>query len=559
MASDNPFLQEVIAHPDSDEARLIYADYLEERDDPRGEFIRVQCELASCSVLSPFYEDLRVRSQELLTEYGEEWAQELGQDVVKAEFHRGFISTVTMLGRKIPSQGSQLFSTAPIRWVRMNRVGGASEKIAAAPCLTQIRRLDVSGLKIPTEDASRLLQSQYLNSLVGLNLDYLRTDWGGDLGAALAHLSSAETLESLSMRCTEPMQAEFLPQLCSGDGFPNLHSLCFGADSGSRANWSGIRNLSVGQLDSLRITGSINTEMCESVAQLPIHQLRMLSLANTQAPASAMQALAAAGGMDEVEELDLTNCPMGLRAIKVLFTEQRLSQCKVLSLGHADANRRTTPILPMLNGIRSHHLPALLRLSLRGWGVGQLQALIDEMDTRGEAQLPLQSLALMGAELVKDDVATLAHGKWTSVLRGLDLRNANFDEESLNWLEAEQPTFPELLRLDLSAGHYLGFAVGITPIMYDARLAPWLSCQFPSLQFLRMNWAGAGKMTLERLASSELPELRVIELLESKLPVRPMKKLLAAPGLPNLRQLFVTERLNRPLVKAGLDDRVQFI
>ena len=41
------FLQAVLENPDDDTPRLIYADWLEERGDPRGEFIRVQCELAN--------------------------------------------------------------------------------------------------------------------------------------------------------------------------------------------------------------------------------------------------------------------------------------------------------------------------------------------------------------------------------------------------------------------------------------------------------------------------------------------------------------------------------
>lgn len=72
-----------------DGPRLVYADYLEEQGDPRGEFIRVQCELAkldeSSSMTSPrgklFKESievhaLRAREAELLERHGAEWASE---------------------------------------------------------------------------------------------------------------------------------------------------------------------------------------------------------------------------------------------------------------------------------------------------------------------------------------------------------------------------------------------------------------------------------------------------------------------------------------------------
>ncbi len=42
------FIDAICSDPEDIQARLIYADWLEERGDPRGEFIRVQCELAAC-------------------------------------------------------------------------------------------------------------------------------------------------------------------------------------------------------------------------------------------------------------------------------------------------------------------------------------------------------------------------------------------------------------------------------------------------------------------------------------------------------------------------------
>ena len=48
--ADQPFIAAILANPDDDVPRLVYADYLDERGDPRGEFIRVQCELAAWPV-----------------------------------------------------------------------------------------------------------------------------------------------------------------------------------------------------------------------------------------------------------------------------------------------------------------------------------------------------------------------------------------------------------------------------------------------------------------------------------------------------------------------------
>jgi uncharacterized protein (TIGR02996 family) len=42
MNDDTGFLQEIVAHPDDPVPRLIYADWLDEHDDPRGEFLRLE-------------------------------------------------------------------------------------------------------------------------------------------------------------------------------------------------------------------------------------------------------------------------------------------------------------------------------------------------------------------------------------------------------------------------------------------------------------------------------------------------------------------------------------
>ena len=45
--NQTPFLAAICANPDDDAPRLVYADWLDEHGDPRGEFIRVQVELAA--------------------------------------------------------------------------------------------------------------------------------------------------------------------------------------------------------------------------------------------------------------------------------------------------------------------------------------------------------------------------------------------------------------------------------------------------------------------------------------------------------------------------------
>lgn len=49
---DQAFIAAIIANPADDLPRLVYADWLDDRGDPRGEFIRVQVELAGLEVVA---------------------------------------------------------------------------------------------------------------------------------------------------------------------------------------------------------------------------------------------------------------------------------------------------------------------------------------------------------------------------------------------------------------------------------------------------------------------------------------------------------------------------
>ena len=46
MIDEASFVEEIRRSPDDITPRLIYADFLEDNGDPRGEFIRIQCQLS---------------------------------------------------------------------------------------------------------------------------------------------------------------------------------------------------------------------------------------------------------------------------------------------------------------------------------------------------------------------------------------------------------------------------------------------------------------------------------------------------------------------------------
>jgi uncharacterized protein (TIGR02996 family) len=119
MSSHDAFLRAVIESPDDDRPRLVYADWLDERGDPRGEFIRLQCELEakSCSGV-PFFK-LRTRSRELLAQHGREWIKPFRGLARWYRFRRGFVETVYVSPDRYREATAELPKRTPIRSIRL--------------------------------------------------------------------------------------------------------------------------------------------------------------------------------------------------------------------------------------------------------------------------------------------------------------------------------------------------------------------------------------------------------------------------------------------------------
>jgi uncharacterized protein (TIGR02996 family) len=85
------FLRATFENPGDDTPRLIYADWLDERGDPRGEFIRVQCELARLPQADSRLDGLRARERALLKDHQQEWLGLPHHPLLHWRFERGFV------------------------------------------------------------------------------------------------------------------------------------------------------------------------------------------------------------------------------------------------------------------------------------------------------------------------------------------------------------------------------------------------------------------------------------------------------------------------------------
>jgi carbon storage regulator len=72
-AEEQAFLKAIEASPDDIEVRLVFADWLEERGDPLGEHLRLQCSLARLPPGDQRRQDLERRERLLWAEHGADW------------------------------------------------------------------------------------------------------------------------------------------------------------------------------------------------------------------------------------------------------------------------------------------------------------------------------------------------------------------------------------------------------------------------------------------------------------------------------------------------------
>ncbi len=188
---DHPLYREILDDPDDDQSRLVFADWLEEQGDERGEFIRVQVEVAEAKQRQqPVSERLIDRESKLLQSHLLTWTLELrkrlrrigslGEGTVQnlishILYYRGFPSWIGTSAATLLKHGDLLMRTAPWQYVRLNCRDGEPAKLASWQGLEKIRTLTITG---GAHDAADLLDSPFLHRLEKLVVNgHRELDW----------------------------------------------------------------------------------------------------------------------------------------------------------------------------------------------------------------------------------------------------------------------------------------------------------------------------------------------------------------------------------------------
>jgi uncharacterized protein (TIGR02996 family) len=206
MSYADAFLRAVLADPEDDAPRLIYADWLDEQGDgDRAEFIRVQCAVARLDPDEGRRADLRRRERDLLRRHEVDWAGWLGGFASGWVFERGFVGSLTVVIEPFLRYAERVFEREPVRHVKLRGTRRRMAALAAESSLERLSSLDLSHDRIESAGAVVFFRSPHLGGLKDLNLCWNRL--GVEGVRALAECSSLGGLRRLNLERAVPAAA----------------------------------------------------------------------------------------------------------------------------------------------------------------------------------------------------------------------------------------------------------------------------------------------------------------------------------------------------------------
>ena len=208
MTDDEALVRAVVAHPDDDTPRLVYADWLEETGRPdRAAFVRAQVDAARAEPWTPARRRATAAAARLLDRHRDDWHPAWAGGM-RVEYARGFVERVVVDPDVFPVVADTVFANAPVRALGFRRNYTIEEPgfrpptlapALAVPGLRQLVRLELDSLALTPEDAYALGDCPHLAGLRELSLrnNAVPPSWVADVlaGPKFPHLESLDLAE----------------------------------------------------------------------------------------------------------------------------------------------------------------------------------------------------------------------------------------------------------------------------------------------------------------------------------------------------------------------------
>jgi uncharacterized protein (TIGR02996 family) len=390
-AEGDALLAAVLAEPDDDAPRLVYADWLDENGRPeRATFIRLQIELARLAWYDPRRDVLTRKATRLLDLYQDDWVAELPEidGITWGPFSRGFVSGVTARNyEKFAHAADEILAVAPVDGlelrgsipqvgrtcahprlrslkIRFTTAAGRFDSFYSrreffnSPILSTLRTLDLTSVELLNEGMAVLCRSPVLGELRDLILDL---NFVGAQGVeALAESPIADRLTRLSIR--------------------GLSSGGFGADvpfADPAVRTAGVRTLANSHrfqnLEALDLSGNeIDGNALAALVESPhLVNLRELNLSHNDLTDDSLDVLTEEGWEMRLAHLDLSGNAIGDRGAAHLADADVLAELTSLRLDRCDLTARGVRSL-----VAADWFPGLRALSLNDNSIGPIGATV---------------------------------------------------------------------------------------------------------------------------------------------------------------------------------------
>jgi uncharacterized protein (TIGR02996 family) len=294
--------------PFDDLPRLILADWLADRDDPRGELIRVQCELRKTPSGHPARKKLAARERKLLEEHGATWTA--GEhEGVKVRFQRGLLHlTIDPKHLNSGSIPKMLRPTLEQGWVETIRFSGGNvvdSRLARYRPLQHVSHLDLSDSFVSDGQFEQIAESKHLQQLVIFDLGYRHFSF-----ESLVRVANSKLLPRL----------QYVPRDCDSRlGY--LRGL-FGRPPGMAA------------LDLSSDGEEIAGPRTDFFNHLPAKFPELLNLSGPDLSMERLEALVHHPGARNLRALILSKCDLEDSGVSVLLQSRNLRNLEIFDLGH---------------------------------------------------------------------------------------------------------------------------------------------------------------------------------------------------------------------------------
>jgi uncharacterized protein (TIGR02996 family) len=328
-SDEQAFMASILAEPDDDTPRLVFADWLDERgtedDKARAALIRAQCRMEH---LPADFAKLEREARSILRKHEGRWTKDLraAKLLDSFTFRRGFLDGGSMSATTFVRRGEELFRLAPtIRTMRFPNAANEVTELAGSPHLERLASIDLTlmctcGMCDIDEELRDLFQSKYAANLRCLNVSRDRVD--ADVMRTLVRSTTLGNLTSLDLS-GNPMTPDTAAALAASRRLKKLTHLNLAGNDLQRGglealatakHWPALTWLELG-------SNRVEANGLKALIAAPFFKkLTILDLSSNRITEAGAKVLAGIADTSKLQTIVLRNARLGERATKLLKT-----------------------------------------------------------------------------------------------------------------------------------------------------------------------------------------------------------------------------------------------